>query len=33
RLFLCKLERIIWKPVEGCGEKEISSVKNWKEEF
>ena len=33
RLFLWNLQSDIWKPIEGCGEKEISSDKNWKEAF
>ena len=30
RLFLCNLQRDIWNPIEGNGEKEISSVKTEK---
>ena len=33
RLFLWSLQSDIWKPIEGYGEKEISSVQNWKEAF
>ncbi|EPJ16608.1 nef attachable domain protein [Chlamydia psittaci 03DC29] len=33
RLFLWSLQSDIWKPIEGYGEKEISSVKNWKKAF
>ena len=33
RLFFCNLQSDIWKPIEGYGEKEISSVKNGKEAF
>ena len=33
RLFLRNLQRDIWKPLEGYGENEISSVKNCKEAF
>ena len=32
-LFLWNLHCDIWKPIEGYGENEISSVKNWKEAF
>ena len=31
RVFLWNLQSDIWKPLEGYGEKGISSVKNWKE--
>ena len=33
RLFLCNLKNDIWKPIDGYGENEISSDKNWKEAF
>ncbi|EPJ19090.1 hypothetical protein CP02DC14_2072 [Chlamydia psittaci 02DC14] len=33
RLFLGTLQSDIWKPIEGYGEKEISSDKNRKEAF
>ena len=33
RMFLWNIQSHIWKPIEGCGEKEISSDKNWKEAF
>ena len=33
RLFFWYLQSDIWNPIEGCGEKEISSVENWKETF
>ena len=33
RLFLRNLQSDIWKPEEGNGENEVSSVKNWKEAF
>ncbi|EPJ26128.1 nef attachable domain protein, partial [Chlamydia psittaci 03DC29] len=33
RLFLWNLQSDICKPLEGYGENEISSVKNWKETF
>ena len=33
RLFLWNLQSDIWKPLEGYGENEISSFKNWKEAF
>ena len=32
-LFLWNLHCDIWKPIEGSGENEISSVKNGKEDF
>ena len=33
RLFLWNWQRDIWKPIEGYGEKEISSIIKWKEAF
>ena len=33
RLFLWNFQSAIWKPVVGYGEKGISYVKNWKEDF
>ena len=33
RLFLWDLQSDIWKPIEGYGENEISSLKKWKEAF
>ena len=33
RLFLCKLQSDIWKPIESYVEQLKSSVKNWKEAF
>ena len=33
RLFLWNLQSDIWKPIVGYDEKEVSSVKNWKEVF
>ena len=33
RLFLHNLKNDIWKPIDGYGENEISSDKNWKEAF
>ena len=32
-LFLWNLQSDNWKPIEGYGEIEISSIKNWKEAF
>ena len=33
RHFLWNLQSDFWKPLEGYSEKEISSVKKWKEDF
>ena len=33
RLFFWNLKSDMWKPIAGYGEKEISSVQNWKDAF